>query len=220
MTGAIFLPIFCGGRFGSSMGFKSIAEEVVDPDLLALIQNLGYGEDLPVVKDPKIINPQNFIDQLLKKRLPNKNIPDTPQRIASDTSQKIPVRYGVTIHHYLANPKFTVKELQFIPLVIAGWCRYLTGVDDDLQTFEPSPDPLLAELQPLVAPVKFDGSVKKDQAHDLLKPILSNHEIFPDDLYEAGLADKIEQDFVAMLTGKGAIRSTIQQVVKIYGKNW
>ncbi|XP_031776093.1 uncharacterized protein LOC116415435, partial [Apis florea] len=74
-------------------------------DLLGLIKALGYKEDLPVVKDPKIINPKKFIDELITMRLPNKNIPDTPQRIASDTSQKIAIRYGVTIQHYLDDPQ-------------------------------------------------------------------------------------------------------------------
>ncbi len=87
--------------FGSLLGYQSIAAEMENPMLVKLIKRLGYQEDLPVVKDPKIIDPKAFIDQLITKRLPNKNIPDTPQRIASDTSQKIPVRYGVTLHHYL-----------------------------------------------------------------------------------------------------------------------
>ena len=38
-----------------------------------------------------------------------------------------------------------------IPLVLAGYARYLKGVDDEGNAFAPSPDPLLAELQPIVA---------------------------------------------------------------------
>lgn len=91
--------------FGCLLGFTSIAAEAADSDLLKLIKNLGYGEDLPVVKDPGIINPKKFIDTLIAKRLPNKNIPDTPQRIASDTSQKVGIRYGVTLQHYVDDPK-------------------------------------------------------------------------------------------------------------------
>lgn len=75
--------------FGCLLGFNSIAKEVQDPDLLKMIKELGYHEDLPVVKDPGIINPKEFLDTLITKRLPNKNIPDTPQRIASDTSQRL-----------------------------------------------------------------------------------------------------------------------------------
>lgn len=91
--------------FGCLLGYDSIAAEMENADLVKLIRGLGFNEDLPVVKDPLIINPQQFINELLNKRLPNRNIPDTPQRIASDTSQKISIRYGVTLQHYLDDPK-------------------------------------------------------------------------------------------------------------------
>ncbi|MFT9214147.1 mannitol dehydrogenase family protein [Liquorilactobacillus ghanensis] len=196
--------------FGNLLGYTSIWEETENPDLLALIKNLGYREDLPVVKDPKILNPRKFIDQLITKRLPNKNIPDTPQRIASDTSQKIPVRYGVTIQHYLDADDRNVRDLEFIPLVLAGWCRYLMGIDDNGEAFELSRDPMLPELQPYVKDIKLGTNV---DVHQHLQPILSNHEIFGNDLYEIGLAGKVENYFAKMITGPKAVAETIQQTV-------
>ena len=49
-------------------------------------------------------------------------MPDTPQRIATDTSQKLPIRFGETIKAYLAKGE-DVGKLTFIPLVLAGWLR-------------------------------------------------------------------------------------------------
>lgn len=196
--------------FGNLLGYTSIWKEVENPDLLALIKNLGYREDLPVVKDPKILNPRKFIDQLVNKRLPNKNIPDTPQRIASDTSQKIPVRYGVTIQHYLDDDSRNVRDLEFIPLILAGWCRYLMGIDDDGNDFELSRDPMLSELQPYVKEIELGTEV---DVHQHLQPILSNQEIFGNDLYEIGLAGKIENYFAQMITGPEAVIKTIRQAV-------
>ena len=198
--------------YGSILGFDSIASEVEDSDLKALIKNLGYGEDLPVVKDPKIIDPQTFIDELVNKRLPNKNIPDTPQRIASDTSQKIPVRYGVTLQHYVDDPTRDPQSLEFIPLVLAGWCRYLMGVDDNGEQFEQSPDPLLDDMKKYVADIKL-GTVDTD-IHAHLQPILSNKTIFGNDLYEIGLGKKVESYFKLLISGSGAVRETIHQTVK------
>jgi fructuronate reductase len=206
--------------FGCVLGFKSIADEAADPLLLGLIENLGYGEDLPVVKDPGIIHPQDFIDQLLTKRLPNKNTPDTPQRIATDSSQKIPVRFGVTIGHYIADPRFDVKDLEFIPLVFAGWCRYLMGVTDDLEAFTPSPDPLLDELQAYVSNVQIGADAINQDIHGILKPILGNHEIFPYDLYGIGLAGKVERYFAQMVTGKGAVKTTLKKALEEHGKKF
>lgn len=203
--------------FGCLLGYKKISDEVSDDDLLGLIKNLGYGEDLPVVIDPKIINPKEFIDQLINKRLPNKNIPDTPQRIATDTSQKIPIRYGVTIKHYVDASDKDVKDLEFIPLVLAGWCRYLMGIDDNGNKFELSNDPLLDDLQPYVKDIKLGDKVN---VSEVLKPILSNQSIFANDLYSIGLAKKIEDYFSAMIQDKGAIRKTISETVSNKGKKF
>lgn len=196
--------------FGNLLGYQSIAAEVANPTLLGLIKNLGYQEDLPVVKDPKIINPEEFINQLITKRLPNKNIPDTPQRIAADTSQKIPIRYGVTIQHYLDDPKRDVQNLEFIPLILAGWCRYLMGVDDQGQSFTLSPDPMLKDVQPYVKSIKLGSAI---DVHQHLQPILSNKKIFGNDLYAINLGTKVEQYFAQMITGKGAVIKTIQQTI-------
>lgn len=194
--------------FGCLLGFTSIADEAHDSDLLKLIKNLGYGEDLPVVIDPKIINPKDFIDTLINKRLPNKNIPDTPQRIASDTSQKVGIRYGVTLQHYVDDPKRDPAQLEFIPLVIAAWCRYLMAIDDQGNTFTPSPDPLYDQLHSYVTNIKIGQDNLK--VHEYLKPILSNKSIFGNDLYQIGLGTKIENYFKKMIQGPGAVRDTLQ----------
>ncbi|WP_390405567.1 mannitol dehydrogenase family protein [Lacticaseibacillus jixiensis] len=197
--------------FGSILGYTSIAEEMTNPDLVAMIKQLGYNEDLPVVKDPKIIDPKAFIDELVNKRLPNKNIPDTPQRIASDTSQKIPIRYGVTLQHYLDEGKDT-SNLKAIPLIVAGWCRYLMAIKDDGTPFTPSRDPLLEELQPYVADIKLGDAV---DAHAKLQPILTNKQIFPVDLDAVGLTEKIEANFTKMIQAPGAVLKTIHEEVGV-----
>lgn len=194
--------------YGTILGFKSISSEVQDPDLKHLIMQIGYGEDLPVVQDPKVLSPRKFIDELVNKRLPNPYSPDTPQRIATDTSQKMGVRYGVTIQHYIDDPSRDPKELNFIPLVIATWLRYLMGINDEGAEFQPSPDPLWDDLHGQVKDIKF-GNADQD-VHEAVKGILSNKSIFGVDLYEVGLGDKIEADFKEMLAGKGTIRKTLE----------
>lgn len=195
--------------FGSILGYTSIAAEMANPDLVALIKQLGYNEDLPVVKDPHIIDPKQFIDEVIEQRLPNKNIPDTPQRIASDTSQKLAIRYGVTLQHYLDENKDT-SGLKAIPLIIAGWCRYLMAIKDDGTPFEPSRDPLLADVQPYVAAIKLGETIN---VHETLRPILTNRQIFPVDFDQLNLTKTIEANFAAMITGTGAVAQTLHQVV-------
>ncbi|MCA5011204.1 mannitol dehydrogenase family protein, partial [Clostridioides difficile] len=83
-----------------------------------------------------ILSPEDFIREVIEYRLPNPFIPDAPQRIATDTSQKIPIRFGETIKAYLADDNLDVQTLTAIPLAIAGWLRYLLGVDDEGNAME------------------------------------------------------------------------------------
>ena len=190
--------------FGCLLGYQTISAEMRDTDLVPLVERIA-GESLPVVEDPGILRPTEFIHQVLHERFPNPAIPDTPQRIATDTSQKLPVRYGGTLRRYRER-SLPMVQLRYIPLVFAGWCRYLLGVDDSGKTMPVSPDPLLPQLQPLLADVTLG---KPDTFTHQLRPILQNADIFGVDLYEAGLAKTVEDDFRAMLAGPGAVRDIL-----------
>jgi fructuronate reductase len=194
--------------FGCLLGCRSIAAEMEDPDLAALARKIGYDEGMPVVTDPRIINPADFIEEVLTRRLPNANIPDTPQRIATDTSQKLGIRFGETLKLYAARDDLDIQKLTLIPLVIAAWCRYLLGLDDGGDPFEPSPDPLLPALRSELSGVKLGEPAT---AAGKLKNILSNSKIFALDLYKAGLGERIESYFAEFLAGKGAVRKTLHK---------
>ncbi|MDR3130404.1 MAG: mannitol dehydrogenase family protein [Treponema sp.] len=194
--------------FGCLFGYNSIAGEMKDPDLARLVRKIGYDEGMPVVTDPGIIKPGEFIEEVLKKRLPNPNIPDTPQRIATDTSQKLGIRFGETIKLYMKKERGGTEKLTLIPLVIAAWCRYILALDDTGAAFTPSPDPLLAELKPILAGVALGDP---NSAAGRLKPILSNEKIFAVNLYDAGLGERIESYFAELIAGPGAVRKTLQK---------
>jgi fructuronate reductase len=194
--------------FGCLLGYTSIADEMGDPDLSALAARIGRDEGMPVVEDPLIIRPADFIDEVLNKRLPNANIPDTPQRIATDTSQKLGIRFGETIKLYIAREDLGPARLTLIPLVIAAWCRYLLGLDDGGHPFRPSPDPLLEDLRRQLAGVELGNPAT---AAGKLRGILSNSNIFALNLYEAGLGEGIESRFAELLAGPGAVRRTLHR---------
>ncbi|MDR2491598.1 MAG: mannitol dehydrogenase family protein [Spirochaetaceae bacterium] len=191
--------------FGCLLGYTSIWEEMQDAALAALVRRIAYDEGMPVVTDPGIIKPEAFVREVLEVRFPNPNIPDTPQRIATDTSQKMGIRFGETIKAYIASPSLDAAALKFIPLVIAAWCRYLVCIDDTGTPFTPSPDPLLPALQKELAGVSLGSSPSAGR----LKPILSNEKIFGVNLYEAGLGAAIERSFEKMLAAPGAVRTTL-----------
>lgn len=194
--------------YGCLLSHTKIYEEMNDKELKALIEKIGYEEGLPVVVNPEIINPKDFIDEVLNVRLPNTFMPDTPQRIATDTSQKLGIRFGETIKAYINNDSLNVKDLKFIPLVIAGWCRYLLGINDEGEKIILSSDPMLDTLREYVKNIKIGdkGPFSKE-----LHPILSNENIFGINLYEAGLGESVENYFEELVRCNGAVRITLKK---------
>ncbi|MDE7418464.1 MAG: mannitol dehydrogenase family protein [Lachnospiraceae bacterium] len=191
--------------FGCLLGYKLISSEMDNPVLKKLVEIIGYEEGMPVVVNPGVIEPKSFIDEVLTKRIPNPFMPDTPQRIATDTSQKLGIRFGETIKAYQRSENLDVKSLKRIPLVFAGWLRYLMGIDDTGESFELSPDPLLETVCPYVSEIKLGDT----DIHDKVAPILSDEKLFGINLYEAGLGELTEQYFIEMLADKGAVAATL-----------
>ena len=195
--------------YGCMLGYTLICDEMKDADIVALIKRLGYVEGLPVVVNPGILDPKAFIDEVVEQRLPNPFMPDAPQRIATDTSQKLSIRFGETIKAYIAQG-LDMHELVLIPLVLAGYARYLKGIDDAGKAFEPSPDPLLAELSAIVAPLEVKEG---PQDFSCLKQLYTRKDVFGLDLYEAGLGEKIEGMAAELYAGPGAVRKTLHKYV-------
>lgn len=195
--------------YGCLLGCTLISEEMKDAELIKLVNRLGYVEGLPVVVDPGIISPKAFIDEVVGERLPNPFMPDAPQRIATDTSQKLPIRLGETVKAYIGRG-LDMSSLVAVPLVAAGWCRYLMAVDDEGGAFTPSPDPRLEECMARLANVKLGCEIG---VHDAVFPILSDASIFGVDLYSTPIGVRAEEYFARMIAGKGAVRTTLRELL-------
>lgn len=192
--------------YGCLLGNTSIHEEMKDEALVALIKRLGYQEGLPVVKHPKILDPKEFIDEVIEVRLPNPFIPDTPQRIATDTSQKLSVRFGETVKSFVAEER-DLQTLEAIPFVFAGWLRYLTGINDAGEEFKISPDPLAENLVPVFADFSFGEQMITPEIEALLK----DQKLFGVNLYEVGLAEKVLAYYQELSAQPGAVRQALDK---------
>ena len=192
--------------YGCMLGYTLICDEMKDATLVKLVKRLGYVEGLPVVVDPGILSPKAFIDEVVEQRLPNPFMPDSPQRIATDTSQKVGIRFGETIKSYVEKGK-DLHELTALSLAIAGWLRYLLGVGDDGKAIEISADPMKDELQAQLAGIEVG---RPESYNGQIRPILANANIFGSDLCALGMADRIEEMFVSELAGEGAVRRTLE----------
>ena len=198
---------------GVLLNFPTIDSEMRDPALRRFVEQLGWDEGLPVVVDPGIVAPADFLREVLEVRFPNQYLPDDPARIAMDTSQKVGIRFGETIKKYLNSGK-DLGELKAIPLVFAMWLRYLLAVDDEGKAFDPSSDPLLEELQGHLAGISLGSAVDADAIHTAVEPILSNAAIFRVNLYDTPLASRVEELFTKLVAGTGAVRATLEKEIQ------
>ncbi len=193
--------------FGCLLGYEMFADLMADPELAKLAELVGPVEGMAVVPDPGILSPAAFLKEVLTERFPNVYLGDTTQRIATDISQMTAIRFGETIKAYTARYG-SADRLVGIPLAIAGWIRYLLAVDDQLQTMELAPDPMIPQLQEHLAGI-LPG--RPDSLQGQLRWILSNEHLFGSDLYKAGIGGKIETMVREMLEGPGAVRKTLRQ---------
>ena len=153
--------------------------------------------------------PYEFIGAVINRRLPNPFMPDAPQRIAMDTSAKLAVRFGETLKKYEARG-LDKSNLVLIPLALAGYARYLRGINDEGVEFAPSPDPMLEELQAIVAGLEVNEG---EQDFSCLKSLYSRKDVFGVDLYELGLGETIEGMVKELYAGTGAVRKTLHKYV-------
>lgn len=197
--------------YGCLLGYDLISEEMKNPLLKKLAERIGYQEGLPVVVNPDILDPKEFIDQVVNVRIPNPFMPDTPQRIATDTSQKLAIRFGETIKAYEKAPDLDPADLRLIPLVFAGWLRYLMGIDDKGNVFTPSADPLLEAAGAYVKGYELSDSPKDLSGLDKL---LSNEKIFGVDLVRLGMAETVKNYFAELSNGAGAVETVLKKYVE------
>lgn len=199
------------GPLGVVLGYDLFAHMLnTNEDMMKMARMVAYDEGLPVVSDPKILSPQAFVDELFNDRFPNEYLGDTNLRLAVDVSQMVGIRFGETIKSYVKKDG-TASKLTAIPLGIAGWLRYMLGVDDNGNKYELAPDPMNEEIQNQLKDIVIG---QPETFKDQLKPILSNERLFFTDLYKAGVGEKIETMFKEMIAGTGAVRETIHKYVQ------
>jgi fructuronate reductase len=126
-----------------------------------------------------------------------------------DTSQKLPVRFGKTIRSYIESDSLDVQSLEAIPMVYAGWLRYLMQIDDQGNAFEASSDPMLEKLTGLMKDIRLGDVIGVEDVEEILR----DESIFSLDLVEAGLADKVVAYFNEMNAAPGAIGLFLEQAL-------
>lgn len=150
-------------------GHETIAETMNDPAYARFVGRLWQDEIVPVVPPPAKTDLLAYV-AALEARFSNPAIRHRTWQIAMDGSQKLPQRLLSTIRERLAQD----LPIPCLALVIAGWIRYVGGVDERGEPIDVR-DPLAATLTEVQADWPED-------ANGRVRAVLSLRQIFGDDL--------------------------------------
>ena len=150
---------------GYLAGFETIADCMGDPVFVGLCERLWRDEITPVITEPEGENLPAYCASLLS-RYRDSSIRHRTWQIAMDGSQKLPQRILGTVRDNL--------KRGVVPgglcLAVAGWMRYVGGIDEHGQTIDVR-DPLSARLKQI-----------SDGATDKVAALLDVKEVFGTDL--------------------------------------
>lgn len=130
---------------GYLAGHKTISDTVQDPVFNAFIGEFWIEEVIPSLQTPPGINLESYAADL-KKRFENTAIHHQTWQIAMDGSQKLPQR----ILNTLFENQQAGRPHDRLLLALAGWMRYVSGLDDAGQTIDLR-DPLASQISELLA---------------------------------------------------------------------
>ena len=128
---------------GYLAGHETISETVADPVFAGFVKRLWREEIMPSFTPPQGVDLAAYADALFE-RYSNPAIRHRTWQIAMDGSQKLPQRILGTIADNLAAGRASPGLM----LAVAGWMRYVGGIDERGQPIEVK-DPLARQLRDL-----------------------------------------------------------------------
>lgn len=171
-------------------GHRRVDLAMADPLIRKFVRRYMDEGVTPAVPPVPGIDLKAYKDKLIE-RFSNPAIGDQVQRLAEDGSQKIPNAILPCIRHQLQSD----GPVDMLALALAGWFRYLTGVDEKTQKIDIN-DPLSEKL---MARVKLDP---RDCSH-----VLSLDEIFGTDLRQSARLVMEINKALEMLHVEGSVKT-------------
>jgi fructuronate reductase len=154
---------------GFLSGREFIYQVVADSVFVAYMRRMMEREVASSLKVPQGVDLRAYQDALVQ-RFKNPALPHRTQQIAMDGSQKLPQRLLGTVRDNLA----AGRPIDLIALAIAGWMRYVGGVDEHAREIVVA-DPLAGEFKRLAAKHRGDPAA-------WVRALLGVRAVFGDDL--------------------------------------
>lgn len=170
---------------GYLAGYQHINDCMGDDNYRCAARALMLQEQAPTLK-VKGVDLQQYADRLIE-RYSNPALRHRTWQIAMDGSQKLPQRMLDSVRWHLVHD----SRFDLLALAVAGWMRYVGGVDDQGEAIEIS-DPLLQVIQNVVQSSK--------EGEDRVKALLAIDAIFGRELPQVKLfRTKVTEAYLALL---------------------
>ncbi len=182
---------------GFLAGYEHISDCMADASYRAAARALMLQDQAPTLRTQGV-DLEAYADSLIA-RYDNRAIKHRTYQIATDGTQKLPQRLLDSARWHLRNG----TSCDFVLLGVAGWMRYVSGVDEQGQAIEIR-DPLKDQLANIVANSE-DGAAR-------VKALLGLNAVFGDDLQQQPAFVSRVTELYQQLLHQGA-RATVQSLV-------
>lgn len=174
---------------GQLAGFKTVGDAISHEEIRTAVKNLMLTEQLPTIPlNPEMLT--HYAEELVA-RFRNPQLHHQLSQIASDGSQKIPLRWLASVREHLS----AGRAWPYLALGVGGWLHCLCRIHDENQPFAIS-DPMADTFERVWTQ---SGNVL-----DFVNNILKNEKIFGNDLSQDLSFKQIILQAFSVITERGA----------------
>ncbi len=182
---------------GYLAGYEHISDCIADASYRQAARALMLQDQAPTLRTQGV-DLEAYADSLIA-RYENRAIKHRTYQIATDGTQKLPQRLLDSARWHLRKG----TSCDFVLLGVAGWMRYVSGVDEQGQSIEIR-DPLKDQLADIVA--------NSEEGAARVKALLGLNAVFGDDLLKETVLVSRVTELYLQLVQQGA-RATVQSLV-------
>jgi len=182
---------------GFLAGYEHISDCMADASYRQAARALMLQDQAPTLRTQGV-DLEAYADSLIA-RYENRAIKHRTYQIATDGTQKLPQRLLDSARWHLRKG----TSCDFVLLGVAGWMRYVSGVDEQGQSIEIR-DPLKDQLADIVA--------NSEEGAARVKALLGLNAVFGDDLLKETVLVSRVTELYLQLVQQGA-RATVQSLV-------
>jgi fructuronate reductase len=182
---------------GYLAGYEHISDCMADASYRQAARALMLQDQAPTLRTQGV-DLEAYADSLIA-RYENRAIKHRTYQIATDGTQKLPQRLLDSARWHLRKG----TSCDFVLLGVAGWMRYVSGVDEQGQSIEIR-DPLKDQLADIVA--------NSEEGAARVKALLGLNAVFGDDLLKETVLVSRVTELYLQLVQQGA-RATVQSLV-------